>query len=122
MGQVLHHTKVKHINFAVIDIEGGELEALRAIPWKQVTFDVFCIETEPKFRPPRFNEEVIAFLKERGYNDYTGDNVGKQRWFVRKDFKPFTRPELNRECFNGHLRAMGHKKVFRDCQVTAVRG
>lgn len=52
------------------------MEVLNSINWSLVKFDVLCIETDPPNRPEGYAAKVTAFLKERGYADYSGQ-VGR---------------------------------------------
>ena len=47
LAQVLSKAHVHHVNYFILDVEGGELEVLKSIHWNHVTFDVLCIETDP---------------------------------------------------------------------------
>lgn len=50
LAQVLSKAHVSHVNYFVLDVEGGELEVLKSIHWHHVIFDVLCIETDPVSR------------------------------------------------------------------------
>jgi hypothetical protein len=81
--------QVQHINFFVLDVEGGEISVLQSIDFAQITFDVICVETDPEFRPPGFRQEVTDFLQSRGYKFEM--NRGRNTWFSRVDFQPSSR-------------------------------
>lgn len=53
-------------------LQGGELEVLKSIDWTAIKFDVLCVETDPKYRPANYTEEVTSFLETRGYRDAAG--------------------------------------------------
>eukprot|EP01036_Dinobryon_divergens_P026735 gene26735-35415_t len=98
---LLHKAHVRHINFFILDVEGGELQILRSINWRLVKFDVLCIETEPSNRPPFYAENVTSFLLEKGYKNNTMQQ-GRNIWFIRNDFVPFERPGfVDPQCYNG---------------------
>eukprot|EP01034_Spumella_vulgaris_P021969 gene21969-28051_t len=97
---ILHKAKVRHINYFILDVEGGELEVLKSINWATIKFDVLCIETEPSNRPPNYPQQVTAFLEARGYKNATGQQ-GRNIWYTHKDFVPSARPGLDPLCFNG---------------------
>ena len=67
LSTILHKAKVRHINYFLLDVEGGELNVLRSINWAHIKFDVLCVETEPSNRPPGYADAVTAYLLERGY-------------------------------------------------------
>ena len=77
---------VHHINFFVLDVEGGELEVLRSIAWKQVRFDVLCIETEAsdqskkQYRSPGQAEKIKRLLELNGYAHIHDDR--RNSWYV----------------------------------------
>lgn len=72
MSTILRHISVKHINFFVLDVEGGELSVLRTIPWHEVTFDIIVVETAPERRTPGFGQRVTEYLLQYGYEDVSG--------------------------------------------------
>ena len=47
LAHVLSKAHVNHVNYFILDVEGGELEVLKSINWHHVKFDVLCIETDP---------------------------------------------------------------------------
>ena len=100
MSSILRAARVRHINYFILDVEGGELEVLKSINWHQVKFDVLCIETEAENRPPNFEKDVVDFLHIRGYTK-DGPRQGRNTWFVRKDFEKFAKPGMARDCYNG---------------------
>jgi len=97
---VLHKATARHVNFFILDVEGAELEVLKSINWQMVKFDVICVETDPPVRPPGYAAQVTAYLRERGYNNYT-QQVGRNIWFTHPSFTPIRRPGLRADCFNG---------------------
>ena len=99
LAKVLDRAAVRHVNFFVLDVEGGELSVLRSVDWSAVKFDVLCVETEPRYRPPGYADAVAAFLAEKGYDLYAAR--GRNSWFTRRDFSPSARPGVHRECFRG---------------------
>ena len=56
--KVLDKAKVSHINFFVLDVEGGEMEVLHSINWHRTSFDVLCIETDMEHR----REALVGML------------------------------------------------------------
>jgi hypothetical protein len=101
LSHILHKAKVQHINFFILDVEGGELEILKSINWNHTTFDVLCVETEPAFRPPHYDVDMTSYLAARGYQNYTGQ-VGRNIWYTRQGFIPQSRPGIPRHCYNGY--------------------
>lgn len=100
LASILRAARVRHINYFILDVEGGELEVLKSINWHQVRFDVLCIETEEENRPPNFELDITEYLRTRGYLK-DGPRQGRNTWFVRKDFDKFEKPGMSRECYNG---------------------
>lgn len=74
--KVLHHAHSPHINYFILDVEGGELEVLKSISWDHIRFDVLCVETDPPNRREGYSKMVIDYLASKGYNDATGQ-VGR---------------------------------------------
>jgi hypothetical protein len=98
LSTILRDAGVTHINWFNLDIEGGELEALRSIDWNVTTFDVLTVETEPWFRPPGFKEDVTALLAEHGYVVMI-DQKRRNSWYRHKSFKPSAKPGAKRSPF-----------------------
>jgi hypothetical protein len=86
---ILRRVVVPHVNLFVLDIEGGELDALKTIDWTYSTFDVLCVETDPQFRPRLYSESVAMFLRGKGYR--VAARKGRNTWFVRVGFRPVAR-------------------------------
>ena len=99
LAKVFSRAAVRHVNFFVLDVEGGELSVLRSVDWNAVKFDVLCVETEPCYRPPGYTDALTTFLAEKGYGLYA--SRGRNSWFIRNDFSPSARPGVHRECFRG---------------------
>lgn len=100
LSSILHRANVRHVNLFILDVEGGEIQVLRSINWSLVKFDVLCIETEPSNRPPGYPELITSFLAEQGYQA-SSKQVGRNIWYTHKDFKPFKRPGIGDDCYNG---------------------
>jgi hypothetical protein len=100
LSTILHKARVTHINFFILDVEGGELQVLKSINWDKVQFDVLCVETEPSNRPPGYAASVTEFLAVRGYTNAT-QQQGRNIWYVHKGFEPSVRPGLDAQCYNG---------------------
>ncbi len=96
---------MKHVNFFILDVEGGELQILKSINWNVTRFDVLCIETEAANRPVGYADAVKAFLAPHGYHNVTMQE-GRNTWFVYKDFQPSIRPGLDPTCYNGARKSM----------------
>jgi hypothetical protein len=93
---------ISHVNFFVLDVEGGEYSILTTIDWKAVQFDVIVMETEPAFRPEGNFARIQTYLAERGYSCLPGfETLGRNSWFVRDDFVPSKRPGVADTCFHG---------------------
>ena len=100
LSQVLRKAHARHVNFFILDVEGGELNVLRSIDWAFSRFDVLCIETDPENRPLGFRDQITQFLAAHGYTDYSGQ-TGRNTWFIHKTFVPSAKPGLPRGCYNG---------------------
>ena len=46
LSHLLRKAHINHVNYFILDVEGGELEILKSIRWNRVKFDVLCIETD----------------------------------------------------------------------------
>lgn len=75
-----------HINFFVLDVEGGEMSVLHSINFDRVTFDVICVEVDPRYRPEGYASEVSNFLQRHGY--VKEFDRGRNSWFRRETFQP----------------------------------
>ena len=99
LAKVLRRADVRHVNFFVLDVEGGELSVLRSVDWGAVKFDVICVETETRYRPSGYVDALDAFLSAKGYHLYA--SKGRNSWFVRDEFVPSSRPGVQHKCFRG---------------------
>lgn len=86
MNKVLKTLNISKINLFVLDIEGGELEVLKSINFKQIIFDVLCIETEKINRPDNYIEQIHDLLGENNYELVF--QKGRNSWFKHKKFIP----------------------------------
>ena len=100
MAHILKAARVRHVNYFILDVEGGELEVLKSINWHTIKFDVMCIETEEANRPPNFEQDITDYLSARGYVK-DGPRQGRNTWFARKDFVKSTKPGIAPDCYNG---------------------
>ena len=89
--RIIDAVGVRHINFFVLDVEGGELSVLSTIDWNKTVFDVLCIETDPENRRKGYSEEIQRFMLGKGYEHVHDDR--RNAWFARSDFKPMRRPQ-----------------------------
>lgn len=87
---ILHHIKVKHVNWFLLDVEGAELTILRSIDFSKIIFDVVAVETERRFRAPENYDQVVALMDTNGYR--RSWDQGRNTWFVRKNFTISARP------------------------------
>ena len=86
VNDVLGVINVRHVNFFVLDVEGGELEVLRSIDFSRLRFDIICVETDATFRPQGYGAAVAAFLSANHYK-FLADR-GRNAWFQHRDFTP----------------------------------
>ena len=80
---------VYHVNFFMLDVEGGEMNVLHSIDWTKILFDVIAVETEPEnthFRPNNYTMDVTNYLLQQGY--IFERNIGRNSWFRHHTFTP----------------------------------
>jgi hypothetical protein len=106
LSTILKFAKITHVNFFLLDVEGGELAILRSIDWGSVKFDVLAVETEAAFRPQGYIAQVKDFMLTKGYTHYA--DKGRNSWFTHPEFTPSLRPGLNVNTWNGHKRIYGN--------------
>jgi len=93
---ILGPLEISHINFFMLDVEGGEMTVLEAIDFGKITFDVIAVETARKADAKlvgltdQIIEKVTKFLSSKGYVLSSWRN-GRNTWFVSKSFKPSIR-------------------------------
>lgn len=61
MADILREYSIRHIDFFSLDVEGAELDVLRSIAWREVTFSVILVENNYS------STAVEEFLSENGY-------------------------------------------------------
>jgi hypothetical protein len=83
---VLEKVGLTHVNFFVLDVEGGELQVLQAIDFSKVTMDVIVIEADGG--DPAKEAAIKALLSQHGYT-YDG-HVVRNDWFSRTSFEKST--------------------------------
>jgi FkbM family methyltransferase len=59
LSTLLAHHKMRAITYLSLDVEGGELDALRGVDWNTTTIDVLTVETA--------SAELTAFLEGKGF-------------------------------------------------------
>lgn len=111
LSRIIKEAGVNHIDFFVLDVEGGELEVLQSIDWIAVTFDVLVVETEVAHRRKGYAAEVAAFLAPRGYHMVLPVIPGRNSWFLRNDFAPSASPRTKAGCFRGALEVGKWRRV-----------
>lgn len=104
---ILKFAHVDHVNFFILDVEGGEIEVLRSIDWDSVKFDVLCIETDPDFRPNGFIDEVKAYMFSKGYRLYA--DRSRNSWFIHESFTPSAKAGVDSENWSLNI----HEKIPR---------
>lgn len=105
LGDIFSYGQIKHVDFFVLDVEGAELTILETIPWKDITFDVIVVETDPSFRPEGYAQQVAEYLAPLGYNHVSGV-PGRNSWFEREGFVRSKFPHSKPGCFGGAISAM----------------
>ena len=84
---ILAFSNISHINFFILDVEGGEMEVLSSIHFDSVIFDVIVVETECEkkiFRPPGYEHTVVTFLAHQGYVKVMCK--GRNTWFRHQNY------------------------------------
>ena len=72
---------ITYVDFWVLDVEGAELEVLRATDFSKVSFGVIVIETDGHV--PEKDRKVVALLEANGYVSY--GLVERNTWLVSRD-------------------------------------
>ena len=72
-----------HFDFWSLDIEGGELTALKSIDLDKYSFGIILVENNPK-NPPENAPNIRALLGSKGYLFHSTKQ--KSDWFFHKDF------------------------------------
>ena len=85
---------VAHVDFAILDVEGAELEVLRTIDWRRLSFGVLCVETGSPLgtRPAAFRDAVVAHMAAAAPAYALHGHDGRNTWFVNRDFVASARP------------------------------
>ena len=120
LSHVLHKAHTTHVNYFILDVEGGELEVLKSINFNHVKFDVLCIETEETNRPPGYADKVTAFLAGKGYINATAQQ-GRNIWYTGKDFVPSRKPGLDPQCYNGARKGKREDDWFTNRRTPAFK-
>jgi len=85
---ILDQFGIQHINFCVLDVEGGELGVLQSVDFSALSFDVIAIEADGG--NPGKDQGVIDLLVSKGYVHY--GHKDRSDWFVREGFQPSAAP------------------------------
>ena len=87
IGKILKEYKLFHIDFLSLDIEGGELNILKAIDFERFFIDVICVENNWEAPPNKEakNSTIRNYLEENTY-DYT-TRIGVDEVCRKKKFK-----------------------------------
>lgn len=75
---IFDETKVEHIYFLSVDVEGGELEVLKTIDFSRVKIFLVAVEADGFF--PDKEAGVKALLKDAGFS-HEGQHL-RSDWFV----------------------------------------
>ena len=110
LADILGYASIRHVNFFVLDTEGGELQILESVDFKSVRFDVICVETEAALRPggAEYAEKVSKLLFVHGYRHATVSGTpigGRNTWYVHESFQPSKHPQIRGEVVLGCVRA-----------------
>ena len=88
---VLRRLGISHVNAWVLDVEGGELEVLKAFDFSLITVDVLCMEANDRGDSAGWKAKV-ALLEAAGFAEDSGVQDSQNAWFVRKGFTPARKP------------------------------
>jgi FkbM family methyltransferase len=75
---------LRHINFFSLDVEGAELQVLRALDFSVISFDVIVVEADEHNKTK--NMAVVDLLDRAGYKLH--EHFRRNDWFVRRGFEP----------------------------------
>lgn len=84
LSALLAFSGVQHFNFFSLDVEGAELEVLKSLVFKQVTFDIILVEADEHNTTK--TAAIRSFLHEHRYQ-YLGTTL-RSDWFRRRGFLP----------------------------------
>jgi len=84
LSDILDSYHISHVNYLTLDVEGGELEILKSIPFNRITIDV--IDVENNYGDPG----IRRFLESRGFKYVT--RLVCDEIYINKQFEK----ELNR--------------------------
>lgn len=76
MSDVLNSSRFEHIDFMVIDVEGGEMDVVKSIDF---SFPIFCIIIEASTRHMETNRVVGDYLESKGFR-YVVRQRGNEVW------------------------------------------
>jgi hypothetical protein len=85
MKDIIQETRVSHINFFILDVEGAEISVLKTIDFEEVMFDVIIVETEELHRPLGYRAKVTAFLRDHNYIRVWCK--GRNTWYQHMSFE-----------------------------------
>lgn len=92
LSHLLSPLGIRHINFFLLDVEGGELSILKRVDFDQIKFDVIAVETDRgnlgADETAKYVDEVIELLRGKGYSLWER-KLGRNSWFMSPDFVPF---------------------------------
>ena len=119
LSKIIEIAKVSHINVFILDVEGGELAVLNTIHWDTIQFDVIIVETERKFRPEHYAENVIQFLVSKGYQ-FLFEKF-RNSWFKHPSFVPSSRETYpkNVSQSSGIDSLFDHLPLLHEIQITS---
>lgn len=117
---ILHLLNVSHVNYFILDVEGGELNVLKSINFHKIRFDVLSIETDPLNRSPDYAKTISEYLYQYGYKNATGQ-MGRNTWFIHESFIPSKRPGISSTCFNGVEKARHADRWYTNRRTPAFQ-
>jgi FkbM family methyltransferase len=96
LANILAPLKINHLNFFLLDVEGGELNILKAIDFAKITFDVIAVETDRGLddaaATQAYVDAVSELLTSKGYVLWTR-KLGRNSWFLHPSFTPSAKPK-----------------------------
>jgi hypothetical protein len=106
LSSIFETTGVTHINFFVLDVEGGEYSILKTIDWGRIRFDVIVVETEVGTD----GDNITSLLRSHRYNKEI--LIGRNTWYRHTDFTPMSRSMRPKDLYLGYLLSQNSWRVF----------
>lgn len=106
LSHIFSVANITHINFFVLDVEGGELSILQTIDWNRIRFDVIVVETEVGAE----GDSITSLLLSKGYEKQI--LIGRNTWYRHEAFAPRSRKMRPKDLYMGYLLSQQNWRVF----------